>query len=206
MQLSFNLEDISYLKMEYFEGEIERTLKLAIKEKKENEFIAVCETNGLSYIETPQKVAIDFIAHDGLYKTHTMLKEIRNEGEYTYFVIDNPASLDYQQNREYYRVIVEYDCIYSVDTENGTESFNAVTYDLSAGGVSIIMDENIISQEEMSIVICMTERNIKSHLKFIRCERFEESQYKLSFEFTDLAEKDYEILQNLCVTKQLTSF
>jgi len=134
------------------------------------------------------------------------LKEIRNEDEYTYFIIENPASLDYQQNREYYRVIVEYDCIYTVDTDMGTESYNAVTYDLSAGGVSIVLDENIISQEEMAIVICMPDRNIKSHLRFIRCERFEDNQYKLSFEFTDLSEKDYEILTNLCVTKQLTSF
>ena len=205
MQLSFNLEDISYLRMEFTDGNIENSVKLALKEKKENVFVAMAKASDVPHIEVNQKVYIDFIAHDGLYKTQAVLRDVVEEDGYKYFSIENPASLDYQQNREYYRIIAEYDCIYTVDTDYGPESYNAVTYDLSAGGVSIITDENVISQEGMSIVICMPERDIKSHLKFIRCEIHEDS-YKLSFEFTDLSERDYELLSNLCVTKQLKSF
>jgi len=206
MQLSFNLEDISYLRLEYKDESGEsKIIQLAVKEKRENEFIAIADSEGLSYIDTPQKISLDFIAHDGLYKTTTMLKEVKPEGSYTYFIIENPASLDYQQNREYYRILADYDCIYTVDNGIDVESYNAVTYDISAGGISIIVDENVISQEEMSIVICMPDRDVKSHLKFIRCEMHED-KYKLSFEFTDLSERDYEMLSNLCVMKQLSSF
>ena len=154
----------------------------------------------------PQKVKVDFITIDGLYSTDSILKEIKQDKEFVYFLIDNPASLDYQQNRVHYRIVSEIDCIYTVDTDVGVESYNTVTYDISAGGVSIIMDKLAISKEEMYIVIFLPGRDIKTHLKFIRCESFEGTKYKISFEYTDLSDSDYEMLSDLCVSKQLLNY
>ncbi len=203
MQLSFNLENIKYLKLKYKEGGRVKNIQLALKEKQENNFIAVIDADKVSYTETPQQIAIDFITTDGLYSTETTLKEVKKDDEYAYFVIGNPTSLDYQQNREYYRVISKNDCIYTVDKGGSVESYDTVTYDISAGGVSIIMEEIAISQEETSIVIFTPGRDIKSHLNFVRCEIFDKDKYKLSFEFTDLSDVDYEILHKLCLEQQL---
>ena len=205
MKLNFNLEDINYLKLDYANNEMTETIKLALKEKRENEFVATFPIIDIDNIKTPQTVSLSFICHDGLYKTTTTLNKVYNEDGFTYFEIKNPETLDYQQNREYYRILAEYDCIYTIDTDNGIESYNAVTYDISAGGVSIVLNENAITKHESAITILMPDGEIRSHLKFIRCEIFED-QFKLSFEFTDLTEKDYARLAELCVHKQLSTF
>lgn len=206
MKLNFNLEDINYLKLDLINDRQAEVIKLALKEKRENEFIAMAPIMNIENIETPQKVSLSFICIDGLYKTTTELKSIRNDNEFTYFEIANPTTLDYQQNREYYRILAEHDCIYTVENSNGDiESYNAVTYDISAGGVSIITEENAISKYESALTIMMPDGDIKSHLKFIRCEIFED-QFKLSFEFTDLSEKDYSRLAEMCIQKQLSTF
>ena len=100
----------------------------------------------------------------------------------TKVVIQNPETLDFQHNREFYRVPAQFDCIYTIDTDEGVESFNAETYDISTGGVSIITNVNIIPTRETSIVIFMPDRELKAYLKIVRCDVFE-GKYKLSFMF-----------------------
>lgn len=205
MKLHFNLEDIQYIKLYCINNGHPDTIKLALKEKKEFSFTATAPANEDFLIETPQKVSISFVCNDGLYKTTTTIEEIIYEGNSLTFEIANPESLDFQQNREYYRVLAEYDCIYTIDTGDDVESYNATTYDLSAGGVSIITQTNIIPTRETSIIICMPTGDLKAHLKFVRCEAWEDD-YKMSFVFTDLTDKDYETLSKLCINKQLYSF
>ncbi len=205
MKLSFNLENIKYLELTcVVEGKMQ-VMKLAVKEKLEFDFCAVAPKLGSVYIETPQEVLLKFVCSDGVYKTNTTLKDVVYGEDETSFIINNPKSLDYQQNREYFRILAEHDCVYTVDTEEGVESFDAVTYDISAGGVSIIVEKGVFSKEESSIIITTPERNIRSHLRFIRCEAYDEN-YKLSFEFTDLPPSDFQFLSELCVSKQVEFF
>ena len=202
MKLNFNLEDVHYLKLEYVNNTIPETTKLAIKEKKENEFVAIGRKLDHTLIKTPQKATLGFVCHDGLYSTTAEINKVEADEEYTYYYIQNPATLDYQQNREYYRILAKYDCIYTIYTEDGNESFTAETYDISAGGVSIIIPDNAISKDECSIVIMLPDGDLKSHVKFVRCD-VHNDDYRLSFEFTDLSARDIERLTELCVNKQV---
>ncbi|MBR2430104.1 PilZ domain-containing protein [bacterium] len=204
MLLNFNLENIEYLKMELDEQGVKNTYKLALKQKNENNFIAVMPIDKELSIEAPCSITLSFVCADGLYKTNTILEKFYKDDFYC-LEIKNPDSLDYQQNRNYYRVLANFDCIYTVETDDGVESFNANTYDISAGGVSIITSENIIPTRETSIVIFMPERDLKTHLQFVRCEAYEDD-YKLSFTFTDLSERDFNMLSELCVNKQISQF
>ena len=206
MKLNFNLEDIKYLKLEYKKDDRDYVAKIALKEKRENDFVAIVPLGSECPKQTIQKVGLTFVCNDGIYKTVATVKEVFDDEMYHNIVINNPESLDYQQNREYYRILAEYDCIYTVETSDGIESFNAVTYDISAGGVSIITSENIVPTRETSLVIFMPDRDLKTHLQFVRCEALEDGNYKLSFIFTDLPQKDFEMLSQLCVNKQLSQF
>ena len=203
MKLNFNLEDISYMKTEIRNGDEQETIKLAIREKKENEFIAIAKRMDISKIKIPQRVPLGFICQDGLYSTIAEISAVDVKEDYTYFSIQNPSTLDFQQNREYYRILAEYDCIYTIDSKDGTESYSAVTYDISAGGVSIILSENAISKEECTIVIMLPDGDLKSHVKFVRCDLFDDN-YRLSFEFSDLPDREYQRLTQLCINKQTT--
>jgi c-di-GMP-binding flagellar brake protein YcgR len=206
MILNFDLENIKYLKIEYKKDNLDVSQKLALKEKKENSFIAVMPiAEDVINEEIPKEVDLSFVCTDGLYKTTTYVESVSRDEEYIIVEFQNPKTLDYQQNRAFYRVMVEFDCVYTMETDDGMESFNAVTYDISAGGVSIISAENTIPTREVSIIIYTPERSIKSYLKFVRCESFED-EYKLSFIFIDLEERDVEFLTKLCVDKQCNLF
>lgn len=202
MKLSFSLDAIKYLKIYLGENDENEPLKLALVEKQETEFVAMMRATEYKDVEFPQKVSLSVVCHDGLYKTSTVLKNIEKKGDSVYFYLQNPETLDYLQNRQYFRILEEFDCVYSVETDEGQESYNATTYDISAGGVSIILPESIISPEETSIVIYTPTKNIRSHLRFIRCE-LHGDEYKHSFEFTDIKEEDSKILAEYCVNKQL---
>ena len=202
MQLTFNLEDIDYLKFEYKNGDNTVISVCAMKEKKENEIIAVTPKIDITKLDVPQMVAMHIICPDGLYKTEAELVKVENVDEQTFFVVKNPESLDYQQNRRYYRVLADYDSIYTVQTSEGVESFNAEVYDISSGGVSILMEENVITKDESSIVIFLPGGDIKSHIEFLRSE-IQGDSYKLSFRFTDISERDAKHLEEVCVKKQL---
>jgi len=204
MKLRFDLNDIKYLKLRYIKNGRIECIKLALKEKVENKFVAIFSKIDVENIATPQEVSIDFICHDGIYKTKATLLSVYNDDDYSHFVIQNPKSLNYQENRNFYRVIAKHDCIYTIDTPNGAKSFDTCTYDLSAGGVSIILSDIAVSKEEMSILIFLPDRDIRAHLQFVRCEIYGD-EYKLAFEFTDLSDRDYETLFNLCLKEQLTS-
>ena len=58
MLLNFNLENIEYLKMELDEQGVKNTYKLALKQKNENNFIAVMPIDKELSIEAPCSITL----------------------------------------------------------------------------------------------------------------------------------------------------
>ena len=204
MNFNFNLDDIKYIKIEYMNADgIPVTNKLAIKNMDEHEIYACMMSDTRPNVILPQDVELSIICDDGLYKTTTQLKAMMyDEDEYIYYSIKTPKHVEHQQNRNFFRILAEYDCIYTAELENGTEAMNARMYDLSANGVSILLESNTVSLEEASLVIFMEEKEIKSHIQYIRSERMGD-EFKISFLFTDISDRDKDYISKICIQKQL---
>ncbi len=203
MKFNLNLEDIKYIKILYKDiNGNPCTIKSAIKSVSEREIIACTKfENGLQ-IESPQDVTLSIVCHDGLYRTKTKLKSVDNEEPYIFFALETPQGLEYQQNREYFRVPIQYPCVYTITTEDKIKEFKTHTLDISANGVSIFMPVHEISNEESRIEISFNDISIASGIKYVRSEKID-GGYKLSFTYTAISNLDRDFISQVCIKKQL---
>lgn len=203
MKFNLNLEDIKYIKILYKDlAGNPCTARAAMKSVNEREIIACAKFEDGLRIETPQEVTLSIVCNDGLYRTKTKLKSIDNAEPYIFFALETPQGLEYQQNREYFRVPAKYSCIYTITTEDKIKEFTTHTLDISANGVSIFMPVHEISNEEAEIEIAFGDIKISARIKYIRSEKFEEG-YKLSFTYSAISNLDRDFISQICIKKQL---
>lgn len=203
MKFNLSLEEIKYVKIIYKDiNNKPCAKKAALKRANEKEFLICTKFEDIIEIETPQEITLSIICQDGLYRTKAILKKIENDEPYTFFVIDPPAGLEYQQNREFFRILVKQECTYCVHTNAGTVNIPATTYDLSANGISIDIETALIPQEDASILLNINDNKIKSRVKFVRKESIPNG-YRLSFFFTNISEADRDLISQFCLKKQL---
>lgn len=203
MRFNFNLEDIKYIKLLYKDSDGSPcTVKAAIKRINEKEIMACAKFEDGLTIETPQEITLSIICNDGLYRTKTKLIEIENDEPYTFFTLETPQGLEYQQNREYFRVSANFDCVYFITAPEGIREYRAKTYDISANGVSIILASHIISAGDSKLDMLIEGRIIEAQIRYVRGERVENG-YKISFTYTKIAESDRDYISQVCIKKQL---
>lgn len=201
MRFNLKLEEIKYLKILYTDIYDEICdLKVAIKKIDEREIFACAKTNTELNIETPQEIMLSIVCTDGLYRTKAKLKSINNEDPYTFIYIETPQGIEYQQNREYFRVKANYNCFYIPD-ENSA-GFEVISNDISANGISLIMPNHIISENASKLLIEINKREIETLVKYIRSEKVENG-YKISFTFSKISENDRDFISQVCIKNQL---
>lgn len=203
MKFSFKLEEIKYVKISYkdSDGYIEN-IKAAIKDINEKEILICTRYMNSLDIDLPQEIDFSVICNDGLYKTKTILKSAEADEPYIFFYLETPAGIEYQQNREYFRVPVDYNCIYKVRENNQFIEYSAKTYDISANGVSIILEDHIISEKPCELSLNINGIDILTHARYIRSEKIDEG-YRISFSFTSISDLDRDFLSQVCIKKQL---
>lgn len=203
MKFNLNLEEIKYAKILYKDTNNKPCVKkAALKRANEREFLICTKFENIVKIDTPQEITLSLVCQDGLYRTKSTLKKVENDEPYTFFIIEPPAGLEYQQNREFFRILVKQDCTYCVHTEAGTVNIPATTYDLSANGISIDIETALLPQEDASIVLNLNGNKIKSRVRFVRKEQIP-GGYRLSFFFANITEADRDLISQFCLKKQL---
>lgn len=203
MKFSLNLEEIKYVKILYKDIENKPCIrKAALKYINEKEVLACVKYENNIHIETPQEITLSFICNDGLYRTKTILNSVENDEPYTFFIIQSPSGIDYQQNREFFRVTTSINCTYYVHTEDNIINLPATTYDISANGISIDIETPIIPQKDAGIIIEINGQKINTKIRFVRKEQINNS-YRLSFFYTDITETDRNHISQFCIKKQL---
>ena len=203
MKFNLNLNDIKYVKILYKNnlGNPSST-KAALKRANEHEFLACSKFEEGLDIETPQIITLSIICDDGLYRTKTELKKIENDEPYTFFVLAPPNGIEYQQNREFFRVSADFDCKLSAWSSEGDINITTQTYDISANGISIIYSDKIdpVGDSDLSILINGIE--IRTRVRFVRSEKIND-KYKHSFFFTNISNNDKDFISQVCIKKQL---
>lgn len=199
MKFSFKLEEIKYVKIGYKDSEgFFDSFKAAIREINEKEILACTKFDNNLDISIPQDVDFSVICSDGIYKTKTQLKSIENEEPYIFFVLQTPVGIEYQQNREYFRVPVKYDCIYKVQEKE----YLATTADISANGVSIVLPEHIVTEDSSDLIIDIDGVKIFTQVHYVRSEKIDEG-YQISFMFSKISDLDRDFISQVCIKKQL---
>jgi c-di-GMP-binding flagellar brake protein YcgR len=202
MKFDLKDEDIKYIKISYKDIE-ERGLntRAVIKKMNNREIIACAKFQEDCHITTPQKISLSFVYSDGIYKSKSTLKTVENEEPYMFFILETPQELNYEQNREYFRINIAYNCTCTIKKDGDYTEFNTKTIDLSANGVSILLNKDLtIIPEE--IVIFINNTPIQTKIKHIRTEAYNNS-YKASFAFTNISEKNQNLISQTCIQKQL---
>lgn len=203
MKFNLNIDDIKYLKILYRNKEGQpSTVKAAIKKIDEKTIISCVRIEEDFDIITPQNVTLSIVCSDGLYRTNTTLKSYSLEPPYLFLFLETPDGLEYQQNREYFRVQAEYNCSYYVTIDEAAQYFTTKTFDISANGVSILLPTHAISEEDAEIDIMIEERLVHAKIHYIRSEKFDDG-YKISFTYTDISNADRDHISSACIKKQL---
>lgn len=199
MKFNLNFENINYIKIVYKNRDDETCCtKAAIKRIGEREIFACAKFDEGINIQTPQDVTLSFICDNGLYRTNTVLKFIEPDEPYVFFTLKTPDELEFQQNREYFRVKLT-ESAYII--HNG-KIIPCKTCDISANGVRLILPEQINDLDEVVIDILFKPKDVRAKAKYVRTDD-EDGIIKTSFQFIDLPESDVDIISQKCIQKQL---
>ena len=203
MRFNFKLEDITYIKILYkdTQGNPANT-KAAIKRLDEKEILACVKYNDTLEI-TPQEVTISVVCSDGLYRTKTLLKKVENADPYFVLVLQTPQNIEYEQNREYFRVPVSYDCVCQINDEFGIRDFGGKTFDLSANGVCVIFTNTFVTTNDACLRILIESVVVELKARYVRSDLLDNGTYKVSFAFTQISEQDRDFISQVCIKKQL---
>lgn len=203
MKFNLSIDNIKYVKILYANSEGNPvSVKAAIKKIDEKEIITCFKHEDAFNIKSPQQVTLSIICSEGLYRTQTKLKSCYSEPPFVFLKLETPSSLEYQQNREYFRMPVDYNCVYYVNNNNQPAMFTTKTADISANGVSIYLPVHVFSEEDAEIELMLGEKLISAKIRYVRSERVKDG-YKLSFKFTNLSSKDKDYISQICIQKQL---
>ncbi len=204
MKFNLDLANINYIKILFKDRQgSAHCIKSAIKIMGEKEIYACTKYEEGLIIPAPQDVTLSFVCDNGLYRTKTRLLVVNKEDPYIYFSLNTPDGLEYQQNREYFRIKLEEKAVISFVTEEEQQiSISSITHDISANGVRVVPTKRTAFPENVNIEIQFPTRTISVRAKFIR-EDEDDNIYKASFCFTDIAPKDMDYISQVCIKKQL---
>ena len=203
MKFYFRPDSIKYAKILYKDGNLHpNNHRVAIKEINEREIIACTKFEDGLDILVPQEVTLSIVCNDGIYKSKTILKSYDNDEPYTFFIMDTPTGIEYEQNREYFRIAYKSDCLYKVMVNESIMQYSAEIYDISANGISIILPECIISELPASLEINLDGRILEVKVDYVRSEK-KENGYRIAFTFSKLSESIRDYISQVCIKKQL---
>ena len=203
MKFDLNIENINYIKIGCKDkNDFMHCTKASIKKLNEKEIFACAKFENELNISYPQNIELSIACDNGLYKADSVLKFVERDAPYVFFTIQTPQEVEYCQNREYFRVRMFETCILSFKQDENTVRIACKTYDISANGVKLELDEKLDIPEKVQINIIFDNRELKLDAKYIRLDN-DDNVYKASFQFINPSQSDVDFISQICIKKQL---
>lgn len=203
MKFDLKIDEIKYINILYKHSSGEyQVLKTIVKSINEREIVVCAKASDNNELLISQEVVLNIAYKDGLYKSNTRVKSSDNALPYVFYALETPKETEYQQNREFFRVPLNYTCNYIVSTKEGIRSYRTSSFDISANGISLLLLTKDVPAKEGKIEILFSDRTISVRVKYIRCERVN-NEYKLCFTFTEISNSDRDYISQICIKKQL---
>ena len=205
MKFDLDIENINYIKILYKDRyNFTHCVKAAIKKLEEKYIFAGAKSEKPLSMEIPQEVSLSFICDNGLYKTKTKLNFVQfdEKDECIFFSLATPEEVEFQQNREYFRIQMQEKVVVSYKRDDEEVEIPAYIYDISANGIKIVLSGMMKFPEEVFLEIYLPSKKIKTSAKYVRTDD-EDGICKASFHFIDLPIQDLDYISRLCLIKQL---
>ena len=203
MKFNLNTEVINYIKINYADKDnFSHCIKAAIRLINDSEILASAKFDENMVIPTPQPVKIGLACNNGLYKVNTTLKRVEFDDPYILFSMNKPEEMEFTQNREYFRVRLQENVNICYQKNDELVRYAAISYDLSAKGIRIELDEAIEFPEETKVSIFFQNKIINASAKYVRTD-IEENILTASFQFVDISQADLDFISQICFQKQL---
>ena len=203
MKFNLNTESINYIKITYKDSNaFAHCIKAVVRYIGENEILVCTKFGGNRDINYPQEVSLGIACDNGLYKAVSELKKVTYEPPYLLFTIQKPEDMEYQQKREYFRVRLQENVSILYETDGQEITHSAITYDISANGVRVELDNIRVFPEEVNLLIFLPKKTINVKAKYVRNDD-EDKIIKASFRFEDISQQDLDYISQFCLQKQL---
>ena len=203
MKFNLNTENINYVKITYRDSNnFAHCIKAAVRLITEREFLVCTKTEEIPDIKTPQEVSLGIACDNGLYNTKTILKKTEKDSSYLLFSMEKPDDMEYQQKREYFRVKVSENITVMYEQEEKLVKYPAITYDISANGVRVELEKNMVFPENVRLLLFLPEKTIDVKAEYIRSDD-EDQIKKAAFRFRNISQQDLDYISQVCFRKQL---
>ena len=203
MDFHFKQEDIKYAKLSYLDKNGRNlTYRAAVKQIGEQGILLCTKFEEKLLIETPQDITLSIICKDGLYKIKATLMKVDSDEPYVFFTVSTPQYIEYEQNREYFRVAIQCNCVYKLYENGICKEYSAKAQNISANGISLILPEYVIANMDSDLIINLDGRIINTKIRYIRSEKIND-KYIISFTYTKISEYDRDYISQICLKKQI---
>ena len=204
MKFNLNTENINYVKITYKDNnDFAHCIKAAVRLMGEYELLACAKIEEDLDIKTPQEIRLGIACDNGLYKASTILKKTEKEDEsYILFSMKKPEDVEYQQKREYFRVKIHESITVIYEQNEELIKYPAITYDISANGVRVELEKNMVFPEDVRLLLFLPEKTIDVKAEYIRSDD-EDQIIKAAFRFKNISQQDLDYISQVCFRKQL---
>ena len=203
MKFNLKLENIKYIKIncEDEKGNL-ITIKTVIKSITDSKIILLSKYSNTYANIAPQKIDANIICDDGVYSIKTQLKKVEHANPYIIYILDAVKEMDYQQNREFFRIPYVTECICITNIDGTFSHYTGKTINISANGLNVAFPNHFVVHGNCKIIFKIENKKFELLSHYIRSENLN-NEYNVSFSFIKIEEADREFLSQFCIKQQL---